>query len=89
MNKVGCCLLAALTAAAGCMDMHGLVPAQRTAKNAPAAAAPAAPSRPPVTEDQVTEANASATVLALTEELNREASSSVPAATSKSGPGSR
>jgi hypothetical protein len=63
-------LLAALIAPLGCLDMHAALTAQQEAKKAPAAS-PAAPARPPVTEDQVTEANAAAMVQALREELNR------------------
>jgi len=82
MKIVGFCLLATLAAAAGCMDMHGFVPASRPAKKAPAAPAPGVPSHPPVTEDQVTEDNAPAAAQALKEELNREASNSAVPATS-------
>jgi len=78
MKITGCLMLAVLIASAGCMDGHGLVPGQHQAKNAPAAIAPALPSRPPVTEDQVTEANAAVAVQALTDELNREASAPPP-----------
>jgi hypothetical protein len=63
------CLLAALAASLGCLDVQGIFTAQQDGKKPPLAAA--APARPPVTEDQVTEANAAAMVQALTEELNR------------------
>ena len=63
------CLLIVLTASIGCLDMHGVLSAQQDGKKASAAAA--TPARPPVTEDQVTEANAAAMVQALTGELNR------------------
>ncbi len=68
------CLLAALTASIGCLDMHGVLSSQQDAKKSAAAAA--TPARPPVTEDQVTEANAAAMAQALTEELNRAERSS-------------
>jgi hypothetical protein len=76
MRMLAGCLLAALIPALGCLDMHGAMTAQQDAKKSPAAS-PAAPARPPVTEDQLTEANAAAMVKALTEELNR-AERSVP-----------
>ena len=88
MKITGCLMLAVLIASAGCMDGHGLVPGQHQAKNAPAAAAPASPSRPVVTEDQVTEANAAAAVQALTDELNHE-TSGTPAAAPGSAPARR
>jgi hypothetical protein len=73
MKFVGLCLLTSLVATAGCLDMGSMRSIQKEKKNTPAAVASPAPSQPPVTEDQVTEANSSAAVQALTAELDREA----------------
>jgi hypothetical protein len=84
MKFVGFCLLASLLATAGCLDLRGMRSAQKEPKTAPAAVA--APSRPPVTEDQVTEGNASAAAQALTDELDRAAISNPTPAASPSAP---
>jgi hypothetical protein len=86
MRIVACCFLAALVAAAGCMDAHGLALFKRPAKSAPPGNPPAARPRPPVTADEVTETNGHAKSQALNEELDREAASGIQQTAAKSCP---
>jgi hypothetical protein len=74
MKRIVSLLAVALIGTSGCLQPHEVRPAPQPVKT------PAAPSRPPVTEGQVSEANASAAAQALSEELNREDSAANPAA---------
>jgi hypothetical protein len=74
--------------AAGCMDGPSLLSGRRPAQDSPHADAHVAPP-PPVTAEQVTAANAPATVQALQAEMDREASSGGPPAARNSTSASR
>jgi hypothetical protein len=76
MKIVACCLLAALVATTGCVYDHGFLHDEQPAKG-PSAATAAERTKPPMTEDQVTPANAHAATQALREEMDREAATTI------------
>jgi hypothetical protein len=74
MKMIGYCLLGVVVAAAGCINANNTRPAQRT-PNSTSTTTKAAP--PPVTQDQVNENNANAKARVLSEEIARDADSSI------------
>jgi hypothetical protein len=71
MKTMSCCLLGILVAASGCVNMNNTRTSQRKAATPATAAKAVQP--PPVTQDQVTEANATAKARALGDEIARDA----------------
>jgi hypothetical protein len=77
MKTTWCCLLLALTAASGCVELPQLWDNPKA--QTPVAAKPATPPLP-VSVDQVTETNAYEKAEALRQELERDAQPPVPMA---------